>query len=181
MLIRPARPKYHVRAIVVCNIYLKMHIKIDDSFKCVALFHALRIVPPPIRHANNPGTPEDQEDQQHIQVKTSVESGSQDEIVLGPQLVAVPVRPIHNDKATDESRKVACRYISVEDRAAAEEDGRVPEVEFGTGKESVEEIYDGWQGGTDEEGVRKGFELFLLEESGWPLFKQRIALALMSP
>lgn len=43
-------------------------------------------------------------------------------------------------------------------------------MELGAGEQPVEEINEGWAGGADEKGVRERLELFLLEESGWPLY-----------
>lgn len=119
-----------------------------------------------MRHRDDLAAAEEQEDQQQVQVEPGVERGGEDEVVPSPQLVAVAVRPEHDDEAADEAGEVARGDVAVEDGGAAAEDGRVPQVELGTGEEAVEKIDDGRRPGAEEERVRDRFPLLLLEELG---------------
>jgi hypothetical protein len=83
-----------------------------------------------VRHRKNFPRPEEQEDQQHVQVKPSIESGTEDVIIPRPQLVPIPVSPVHDNETSDDTGRIACADIAVEVRQTTEEDSRVEEVEF---------------------------------------------------
>jgi hypothetical protein len=109
---------------------------------------AIRIVTPPIRHEHDLARSEEQEDEQHAEVEAGVESRSQDVIPAIPQSVAVAVSPKHDHEAADQTAQVAGTDVSIELRHRAEEDGRVPQLEFGAREEAVERVDQDWGGGT---------------------------------
>jgi len=100
-----------------------------------------------MRHEHNLARSEEQEDEQHAEVEASVESGSQDVVPAVPQSVAVAVSPKHDHEAADQTAQVAGANVAVELRHGAEEDGRVPQLEFGTREEAVERVDEDWGGG----------------------------------
>ena len=88
--------------------------------------HAILIVSPPLRHADNLPRSEKQKYQKQVEIEACVERGRKDVVVPAPQLVAVSERPVHHHEGTDEFRQVAGADVAIEDREAREEDGRVP-------------------------------------------------------
>ena len=100
-----------------------------------------------MRHNHDLARSKEQEDQQHAEVETGVESRSQNVVPAVPQSVAVAISPEHDDEAADETAQVAGADVSVELRHGAEEDGRVPQLEFGAREESVESVDEDWGGG----------------------------------
>lgn len=135
----------------------------------VALLDALLVVAPPVGHADDAGAAEDEEDEEHVQVEAGVEGRRQHEVVLRPQLVAVPVRPVHDHEPADEPRQVPRRHVAVEDRQPAEEDGRVPQVELGPREQTVQPVDHRRQRRPDQERERDRPPLLLREEFGRPL------------
>ena len=133
----------------------------------IALLDALRVVAPPVRHADNLGGPEDQEDEQHVEVEARVEGRGEHEVVLGPHLVAVAVCPVHHHEPADEPREVPRRDVAVENGHPAKEDGRVPQPELGPSREhAVQSVDQRRHRCPHQECVRDHPPLFLLEELG---------------
>lgn len=67
-----------------------------------------------MRHCRYLPTPKTQKDQQHIQIESSIKRRGQNIIVLRPQPIPVPERPVHDDETADKLRRIACADVSVE-------------------------------------------------------------------
>jgi hypothetical protein len=93
-----------------------------------------------MRHKHNLARPEKQKNQQHAEIEPGVERGRQDVIPARPEGVSVAIGPEHDHEAADQTAKVAGADVAVELRHGAEEDGRVPELEFGAREEAVEGV-----------------------------------------
>lgn len=124
-------------------------------------------------HRDDLPTPKEQEDEQQVQVEPGVERGGEDEVIPSPQLIAVPIRPVHDDEAADEAREVARGDVAVEDRGATAEDRRVPQVELGPREEAMEKIDHGRRSCAEEERVRDRFPLLLFEKFCRTLYLRR--------
>jgi hypothetical protein len=133
--------------------------------------HTPRTIPPPIRHQESLHAPQKQKDQELIQIIPRVERRAQDIVVPRPQLVFLPIRPIHDYEAADDGGEVAGADVAVEGAKAAEEDGGVPEVELRFGKAAGEEVERGGCEGAEEEAVGEGLVDLLAEELCWALKK----------
>lgn len=126
---------------------------------------ARRLIPPPIRHRDDLARAKKKENQQHVQIKSRVERRSQNVVVARPQVVSVPVRPVHDHEAADDGAEVAGADVAVEVGEAGEEDGGVPEVEFGAGEAAVQAVDDDGEDCADEEAEGHGVEKGLCEET----------------
>jgi hypothetical protein len=133
--------------------------------------HTPRTIPPPIRHQESLHAPQKQKDQELIQIIPRVERRTQDIVVPRPQLVFLPIRPIHDNEAADDGGEVAGADVAVEVAEAAEEDGAVPEVELRFGKAAGEEVESGGGEGAEEEAVGEWLVDLLAEELCWALKK----------
>lgn len=95
------------------------------------------LIPPPMRHEHNLSRTKEQEDKQHAKVESRIKRRGQNVVPSRPKCVPIAVRPEHDYETTDQAAEVACADVSVEVCHVAEEDGRVPEVEFGSWEEAV--------------------------------------------
>lgn len=97
-----------------------------------------------MRHSHNLPSAKEQENKQHAKIESRVKRRGQDVVPPRPKRVPVSVRPEHYHEATDQTAEVACADVSVEVGHRAEEDGRVPEVEFGSREEAVQDVDEDW-------------------------------------
>lgn len=97
-----------------------------------------------MRHKHNLSRTKEQEDKQHAKIESRIERRGQNVVPPRPKRVPIAVRPEHDHKSTNQAAEVACADISVEMSHVAEENGRVPEVEFGSRKEAVQDVDDDW-------------------------------------
>ena len=98
----------------------------NESIQCKAPLHRVRVIAPPIWHRYLLARAKEEEDQQHIQVETRIESSGHHVAVAFPDLEPIPVGPVHNNIPTDDRRCVSRADITVEDRQAGEENANVP-------------------------------------------------------
>lgn len=112
--------------------------------QCETPFTTRLLISPPIRHGQNLPSTKEQENKQHAEVESRIESRGQDVVPPRPERVPVAISPEHHHEATDQAAEVACADVSVEVRHGAEEDGRVPEVELGSREEAVQDIDEDW-------------------------------------
>lgn len=118
-----------------------------------------------MRHKHDLPGPKEQENKQHAEIKPRIESSSQDVVPTSPESVAVAISPEHDHKATNETAQVAGADVSVEVRHCAEEDGGVPELEFGAREETVQDVDKDRGGGTEQEAEGEEAVDVLAEEA----------------
>lgn len=108
-----------------------------------ASFTARLLITPPIRHVHNLARSEEQEDQQHVEVESSIESRSKDVIPSGPHVIAMTIGPIHDDEATKKCARVPGANVAVEEGHGSKEDSCIPESKLHPREESIQsEKYD---------------------------------------
>lgn len=88
-------------------------------------------------------------------------------ITLGhlPKIVAISVCPEHDDKSTDETAEVSSADVAVKASHGGKENGRVPQLELGPRKESVQGEDQDRDEGANEEAIGKNLVDVLLEEA----------------
>lgn len=147
-----------VDALWLCSVWILL-------IQCEAPLTALLIVAPPMRHSRHLATSEEQEDEEHVEIEPGIKGSGEDVVPAGPDVVALPVGPEHDDKTGEEGGGEAGADVAVEVGQAAEEDGGVPEAELALGELAVEDIQDDGDDGADEEAVGEGLVDAILEEA----------------
>lgn len=109
-----------------------------------APFTAVGIVAEPVGHQNDLASSEEQEDEQHAEVKASVERRRQNVVPPSPKRVPVAVRPEHYHKSSNQTTSHSCADVTPEVRHCAEEDRCVPELEFGAREQAMESVDYEW-------------------------------------
>lgn len=99
------------------------------AIQCETSFHRIRIVAPPVWHRDLFARPEEEEDEEHVEVEPSVESSCHQVVVALPHLKVAPVGPVHNNVPADDGRGVTGTDIAVEHRQSAKEDADIPEID----------------------------------------------------
>ena len=112
-----------------------------------------------MRHSDSLARSKEQEYEEHVEVESRIKSRCKDVVVSRPERILVPVEPVHDDKPADKSTDGTGAKITVETGQTGEEDGRVPEMEFGVWESSVKSIDEEWDDEASEEAVWDGFKL----------------------
>jgi hypothetical protein len=65
-------------------------------------------------HCNYFASTKEEKGQQHVKIKPSVKGGSKNIVIPHPQLVFISVSPEHNNKPTNNARRIAGADVAVE-------------------------------------------------------------------
>lgn len=112
--------------------------KSKSAVKSKASLHRGCIIAPPFWHRNLLACSKKEEDEQHVEVKSSIKRSSNQVIIPLPDLKMATVSPIHYNISTNNGRCVTSTNVTVEHRQSSKKDTDVPQVNPKPGEKPVE-------------------------------------------